>query len=224
MGGLDSGVVLLGVVYNLVRRHRGMGRMVGTEEEVMEDRQKQVASLTDFLLQRQQQLTQQPQRPANDTDPDSPDGDDLDDDADDVDSSAPAKGAAQPDPLSTLQASSAPTGNEMRSLGLASGFTADSFDAQTSDLEKTSAERSTLWEVRTLTHHYDPTLSALAATFYAQNAPKQGVDVAEYEGLSYEALKAKELERRKHQKVPVNYVKRTKLFSDGEIFAVNFQV
>ena len=223
VGGVDSAVVLLGVVYNLVKKHKGMGRMVGTHEEVVDERQKQLTSLTDFLLQRQQQLAKAHSTAANASSADD-DGLDDNDDDDDADASAPAQRGVQPDVLSALQASTAADEAKEASSVLASGFLADPFDALTSDLEKCGAEQSTLWEVRTLTSHYDPTLSGLASMFFADNAPKTGVDVSEYAGLSYEALKLKEMERRKRQKVPVNFVQRTRLFGEGEIFAVNFQV
>ena len=210
LGGVDSGVVLLAIVFNLVRRHRGVRELVGREQEILDDRKQQMDSLTAFLVRRQQELTQQPQQPQQpvrapgDSDSDS---DSISDDA-------------GPPRAPTVSASES-TGAES---SFAAALTSDPFDAVTSELEHSRAEESTLWEVRTLTLHYDPTLSSLAAMFFADNAPKRDLDVSAYDGLSYEALKAKELQRRRNQKVPVAYTKRTTLFADDDSFLQLFRV
>ena len=212
-GGADSGVVLLALVFNLVRRHKGLAALVGRRAEVVEQRQAQMASLTDFLVQRQRDLDAQPSAPAASVGAD--DGLDSEDEA--TPSAGPTSKAGG---LTSQQREEGGKGME-RGEG---EFTRDPFDALTPELEGTRADESTLWEVRTLTRHYDPTLSGLAALFFAENAPKGDVDVRLYSELSYDALKAKELERRKNQKAPINDVRRTRLFTEGEAFGLTFHV
>ena len=241
--GVDGSMELMRLVWGLVRRNRSVRGMLWGQQEVEKDKEAKMESLTDFLLKRQTELAvegekREEQKAELGEDGESAQHDDIFDDnlSDDDDEPQPVTTngvngnsgkSARIDPLTAIQSASlTSTATTSTTSNPASSFTTDPFLPLVDDPAACNASASTLWELRTLTHHYAPAVRSLAQLFYAENAPKGEVDmvgvgkVGESDG--YDGMMRKEMERRKNQKVAVNYGKRAKLVEEGEIITSNF--
>ena len=233
--GVDGSVELMRLVWGLLRRNKSVAGMVWGQQEVQRVREVRMESLTDFLLKRQAELAAESERSnesatgADDSGMSGQHDDIFDDHLSDEElreaSSHTASGSSG-DSLTAIQFTSLTSSAAPAAFLSASSFTADPFLPLLNDPAACSATASTLWELRTLTHHYAPAVRALAALFYAENAPKGELDavgvgrVGETEG--YDGMLRREMERRKNQKVAVNFSKRATLFEEGDIVSANF--
>ena len=247
--GVDGTVELMRLVWGLLRRNRSVKGLLWGAQEAEKEKEANMESLTDFLLNRQAQLavdSEKSKQTATESAKGARGADDdiFDDNLSDGDeqeaNTNTANAATGPiDPLTVIQSSALSRASAVTATATGTStptaattaapsppFSSDPFSPLTDDPAACAASASILWELRSLSHHYAPAVRALAALFYAANAPKGELDavgvgrVGESEG--YEGMIRREIERRKNQKVAVNYRKRATLFEVGDIVSSNF--
>jgi U3 small nucleolar RNA-associated protein 19 len=90
----------------------------------------------------------------------------------------------------------------------------DPFDVEQDDPSLTHADKSSLWEMKTLTNHYCPQVSRMAKELFALNAQKtKDLDVGEAAVHGYESLFTDNLNWRKKQPMPLTYEQPTSFFA-----------
>jgi hypothetical protein len=86
---------------------------------------------------------------------------------------------------------------------------ADPFKMDELDPSKANAHSSSLWELKTLTNHYSPSVAKLARSFFDPKASLQPLEAPEFAHESYPSLFEKERQYKKNQRMPQQHEKVT---------------
>jgi len=97
----------------------------------------------------------------------------------------------------------------------------DCFKLNEKDPEKSGAIHSSLWELQTLLHHYDPAVARMAKIF-SGSFEKTKAKVYELQGfadLTFQTLFEQEIARIPKEDVPLEYHMKKRLFEKGDNFS-----